>query len=89
MDILCLQEVDLPLEILKECGYDSILTPTAKEGNGTGGRVDACGIYFQRNKWKLCEHELIRFDDLATLGQSTGTNSHISNLQGLSTSFLR
>jgi mRNA deadenylase 3'-5' endonuclease subunit Ccr4 len=47
VDILCLQEVDLPLEILKECGYDSILTPTAKEGNGTGGRVDACGIYFQ------------------------------------------
>jgi mRNA deadenylase 3'-5' endonuclease subunit Ccr4 len=32
---------------------------------------------------------LIWFDDLATLGQSTGTNSHISNLQGLSTSFLR
>ena len=88
VDILCLQEVDMPLEVLKECGYDSILTPTAREGNGTGGRVDACGIYFQRDKWKSCGHELIRLDDLATLGQ-TGTMLPISNLQGLSTSFLR
>jgi mRNA deadenylase 3'-5' endonuclease subunit Ccr4 len=88
VDILCLQEVDMPLEILEECGYDSILTPTAREGNGTGGRVDACGIYFQRSKYKSCGHELIRLDDLATLGQ-TATTLPISNLQGLSTSFLR
>lgn len=89
VDILCLQEVDMPLEMMKECGYDSILTPTVREGNGTGGRVDACGIYFQRNKYKPCGHELIRLDDLATLGQTGSTTSPISNLQGLSTSFLR
>ena len=85
VDVLCLQEVDMPLDELKECGYDSILTPTSKEGNGAGGRVDACGIYFLKSKWNLCDYELVRLDDLATLGQTC----LISNLQGLSSSFQR
>jgi len=87
VDILCLQEVDMPLDILQECGYDSILTPTTKEGNSAGGRIDACGIFYRKEKWKLSDYELVRFDDLATLGQTGETL--ISNLQGISTSFLR
>lgn len=87
VDVLCLQEVDMPLNVLKECGYDCIMTPTSKEGNGAGGRVDACGIYYLKEKWRLVDYELVRFDDLATLGSTSSTI--ISNLQGLSTSFLR
>jgi mRNA deadenylase 3'-5' endonuclease subunit Ccr4/uncharacterized protein with PIN domain len=86
VDVFCLQEVDMDLNDMLE-GYDSVLTPTVTGGGG-GGRVDACGIYFFKENWKLVEHELVRLDDLATLGQSSTTGIE-SNLQGLSTSFLR
>lgn len=87
--VLCLQEVDMELDVLNECGYEGILTPTVKEGNGTGGRVDACGIYYLKDEFKLCDYKLIRLDDLATLGHTSTSNTAVSSLQGLSTSFLR
>jgi mRNA deadenylase 3'-5' endonuclease subunit Ccr4/uncharacterized protein with PIN domain len=87
VDVFCLQEVDMDLNDLLE-GYDSVLTPTVK-GGGSGGRVDACGIYFSKQNWRLVEHELVRLDDLATLGQSSTHPGIESNLQGLSTSLLR
>lgn len=88
VDVLCLQEVDMEnvLDSSME-GYDSVLTPTTKGGSGSGGRVDACAIYFRKENWRLVDQELVRLDDLATLGRQPFSTE--SNLQGLSTSFLR
>lgn len=88
--VLCLQEVDMPFTILEQCGYDSVLTPTSVDGGATASRVDACGIFFSKEHWHLVDYELVRLDDLATLGQrSSGSSSTESNLQGLRTCFLR
>ena len=88
VDIFCLQEVDLQDEVrqhLQEC-YVGVATPTLR-GSGAGGRVDACCIYYKKEHWKRIDHQLLRLDDLATLG-STATSID-SNLQGLQQSFLR
>ena len=87
VDILCLQEVDLD-DVRRELEdtYVGLSTPTTN-GGGAGGRADACCIYYQKEDWKLVDHQIIRLDDLATLG-STATSIE-SNLQGLQQSFLR
>ena len=91
--ILALQEVDAPLGILptlKELGYDGIETPTSP--GGKNGRVDACGLYFDKEEWVCLKSEAVRLDDLATLrSKSTGdvTVGTKNNLQGLQASFLR
>jgi mRNA deadenylase 3'-5' endonuclease subunit Ccr4/uncharacterized protein with PIN domain len=88
VDFLCLQEVDLD-DIKRELSQDAyvgVSTPTTS-GGGAGGRADACCIYYQKGDWKLVAHQVLRLDDLATLG-STATSID-SNLQGLQQSFLR
>lgn len=83
VDVLCLQEVDLP-EIgayLRKCGYVGVETPRVV-GGGAGGRTDACAIYVRQQQtnddaliqrqgqWELIQHEIVRLDDLATLSSS-------------------
>lgn len=91
--IFALQEVDAPLEILatlQELGYDGIETPTSP--GGKNGRVDACGLYFDRDEWVCVKSEAIRLDDLATLRSKSTQEVTIgtrNNLQGLQASFLR
>ena len=88
LDVLCLQEVDLPLvqTTLGEESYLGVSTPTTN-GGGAGGRVDACCIYWNNHDWKLLEQDLICFDDLSTLG-SNATKLE-SNLHGVKQSLLR
>ena len=88
VDIFCLQEVDLQEEIRQHLQdfYVGVATPTLR-GGGAGGRVDACCIYYHKEHWKRIDHQVLRLDDLATLG-STATSID-SNLQGLQQSFLR
>lgn len=91
--ILALQEVDAPLQVnatLKELGYQGIETPTSL--GGKMGRVDACGLYFDSDKWKYVDSEIIQLDDLATLrSKANGKLSTFarSNLQGLQSNFVR
>ena len=99
LDFFCLQEVDVD-DINRELSsqqhnnnnnsgggaYVGISTPTTS-GGGAGGRVDACCIYYQKDDWKRVAYQILRLDDLATLG-STATSVD-SNLQGLQQSFLR
>ena len=110
VDVLCLQEVDLPelvQQTLERHGYVSVETPRLV-GGGSGGRTDACAVYVRTSErepepqqqqrqgaglirrerhqratttnrnakriaireggqWELVEHEIVRFDDLATL----------------------
>lgn len=99
-DIWALQEVDMD-EILSKhlssLGYQGIETPRMKMGCGAGGKVDSCGIYFQKERWKLLDDELVRLDDLASLAASSdgdhkeeGAISSINNnLRGLQQTFLR
>ena len=101
LDIICLQEVDLPIveTTLAELEFEGISTPTVRVG-GAGGRVDACSIYWNSKDWILIEQDFIQFDDLATLGSkpSTATTPSAapadtikldSNLQGVQQSLLR
>lgn len=91
--IVALQEVDAPLGVLakfEELDYDGVETPTSPDGKN--GRVDACGLYFDRNEWVCLKSEAVRLDDLATLRSKSRTEVTIetrNNLQGLQTSFLR
>ena len=75
LDIICLQEVDLPIveTTLREYNFEGASTPTIR-GGGAGGRVDACCIYWNTNDWTLIEEDLIQFDDLATLPSKLTTN---------------
>ena len=84
-DILALQEVDAPLDIptcMDECGYQGHHTPT--DITGRIGRVDACAIYFRRDRWTSIDVEIIRLDDLATLCTPPPTNQEPGN-DGIST----
>jgi mRNA deadenylase 3'-5' endonuclease subunit Ccr4 len=89
--ILALQEVDGPLMVmdtLKKLGYAGLESPTSK--GGKNGRVDACGLYYPKEHWKLLKEETLRLDDLASLRSSSAVPpSARNNLQGLQTSFLR
>lgn len=88
LDVLCLQEVDLPLieTVLAEESFTGVSTPTTN-GGGAGGRVDACCIYWNNHDWKMLNQDLICFDDLSTLG-SNATKLE-SNLHGVKQSLLR
>ena len=85
IDVLCLQEVDSDdiARKLQDWGYSHVETPRTK-GGGSGGRVDSCGIYVRKERWSLVDHELIRLDDLATLGAGG-----VGDTSGLEQSFLR
>ncbi|CAJ1961909.1 unnamed protein product [Cylindrotheca closterium] len=91
--IFALQEVDAPLGVLtkfEELGYDGIETPTSP--GGKNGRVDACGLYFDREEWVCLKSEAVPLDDLATLRSKSTTEVTVgtrNNLQGLQASFLR
>lgn len=98
-DILCLQEVDMD-EIgasLRQLGWEGVETPRQKNGGGSGTKVDSCVVYVNPEQWKIREHKIVTFDDLATLssGKSRqGAENGIpclatGNLQGLQQSFLR
>jgi mRNA deadenylase 3'-5' endonuclease subunit Ccr4 len=66
--MIALQEVDAPLHIpawMEECGYHGHHTPT--DVTGKNGRVDACALYFRRDRWTSVQVEMIHLDDLATL----------------------
>ena len=91
--IFALQEVDSPLEVLEtlqELGYDGVETPTSP--GGKNARVDACGLYFDKDEWVCSKSEAIRLDDLATLRSKSTQEVTVgtrNNLQGLQASFLR
>eukprot|EP00977_Amphora_coffeiformis_P029799 scaffold42806_cov237-Amphora_coffeaeformis.AAC.3 len=98
-DILCLQEVDMD-EIgasLRQLGWEGVETPRQRNGGGSGTKIDSCIVYVNPEHWKILEHKVVTFDDLATLSTSEsrqGDENHISclatsNLQGLQQSFLR
>ena len=68
VDVLCLQEVDIDVQTkLNIWGYHGVETPTTKRGGGTGGRIDACGIYVRSSRFEILETEQIALDDLASL----------------------
>jgi mRNA deadenylase 3'-5' endonuclease subunit Ccr4/uncharacterized protein with PIN domain len=68
-DFWALQEVDPPLGIAKlmndKLGYGVLNTDSCK--GGRVGRVDTCGLYYNKQKWKCIEHETLYLDDLAIL----------------------
>jgi uncharacterized protein with PIN domain/mRNA deadenylase 3'-5' endonuclease subunit Ccr4 len=88
LDVLCLQEVDMPVigTTLTKNSFEGVSTPTTN-GGGAGGRVDSCSIYWNKCVWTLINHELIFFDDLSFLGSNA--TKFESNLQGLKQSLLR
>lgn len=66
-DILCLQELeilsegrDLLLPAFESWGYQLVRTPNDQ-------RVDGSAIVFDASKFRLVNHEIVRFDDLADL----------------------
>eukprot|EP00934_Nitzschia_sp_Nitz4_P001677 Nitzschia sp. Nitz4//scaffold92_size79448//9347//11720//NITZ4_005382-RA/size79448-augustus-gene-0.29-mRNA-1//-1//CDS//3329560159//1677//frame0 len=72
-DVIALQEVDPPLEVptcMRDLGYDGLHTPT--DPSAKDGRVDACALYYDRERWKVADHTFVRLDDLA-IQQSTST----------------
>ena len=101
VDVFCLQEVDLSSvsSFLQSQGYSLQSTPTIK-GGGAGGRCDACCCFVRDATWEIVEHELIRLDDLATMGCTTAgeqdlerngcsnSNNNVT-LEGLQQTFLR
>ena len=68
---------------MDECGYQGHHTPT--DFTGRIGRVDACAIYFRRDRWTSIDVEIVRLDDLATLCTPPPTNQEPGN-DGTSTS---
>ena len=99
-DILCLQEVDMD-EIgasLRQLGWEGVETPRQRNGGGSGTKIDSCIVYADPQHWKIVEHKVVTFDDLATLSTSKLQQQNVestvlciasSNLQGLQQSFLR
>jgi mRNA deadenylase 3'-5' endonuclease subunit Ccr4/uncharacterized protein with PIN domain len=93
-DILCLQEVDMDQlgSCLKKIGWDGVETPRLRNGGGSGSKVDSCLVYVNTAHWKVLEHKVVFFDNLATLSSvDSGKIPSVltSNLQGLQQSFLR
>jgi len=80
-DILAMQELDLLLDKdqvlpeLKSWGYEIVHTPTDQ-------RRDSCAVIFDKNKFRLVDQEIVKFDDLAVLYanskdcNSTGDTRH-------------
>ena len=68
-DILCLQEVDME-EIgdffVKTLEWEGIETSRQKHA-GSGVKLDSCVVYVNPEQWKICEHTVVTFDDLATV----------------------
>ena len=78
MDIIALQELDLLndddgiLPAFEQWGYQVVRT-TSKQ------RKDCCAIAFDKSKFTLEKHEIIQFDDLATLENIDGNFYCIDN----------
>jgi mRNA deadenylase 3'-5' endonuclease subunit Ccr4 len=74
-DVLALQELDLIgddeeiLPAFKSWGYEVVRTPTDQ-------RKDCCAIAFDKEKFRLVNHEVVKFDDLATLYVQSTNNSN-------------
>ncbi|GKY95503.1 hypothetical protein MPSEU_000512000 [Mayamaea pseudoterrestris] len=86
--VICLQEVDLSdvAQYLERHDYIGIETPRTK-GGGAGGRADACTCFVYQKEWEIVTHELVRLDDLATLGvRNTATRMNDSANDGTSPS---
>ncbi|GKY96984.1 hypothetical protein MPSEU_000657300 [Mayamaea pseudoterrestris] len=86
--VICLQEVDLfdVKQYLERHGYIGIETPRTK-GGGAGGRADACTCFVYQKEWEIVTHELVRLDDLATLGvRNTATRMNDRAINGSSPS---
>ncbi|KAG7369012.1 Mut7-C RNAse domain containing protein [Nitzschia inconspicua] len=67
-DFWALQEVDPPLGVAKlmtKAGYGVVETDSCKDGRV--GRVDSCGLYYDKQKWICLEHKTVHLDDLAIL----------------------
>lgn len=99
-DILCLQEVDMVevSDALRKLGWEGIETPRQKNGGGSGTRVDSCVVFVDPEHWRIKEHQVVEYDDLASLlshptsgtpGANRLSNLALTNLQGLKQSFLR
>ena len=86
MDIIALQELDLLndddgiLPAFEQWGYQVVRT-TSKQ------RKDCCAIAFDRSKFTLEKHEIIQFDDLATLENIDGNFYCIDNNTEFANSF--
>lgn len=94
-DMLALQEVDAPLGIpscMEELGFEGVATETCTGGSG---RIDACALYWRKERWSLETCKTVRLDDLALLcskgadGKMEAESTSYSNLQGLQRSFVR
>ena len=115
-DVLCLQEWDLPnaivAPVLQRHGYTNAAETPRVVGGGAGGRTDACVVYVRTTTtsttttttngcWEPVEHQIVRFDDLATLSSTTAAATATAattleaeafngnNLQGIQRSLLR
>lgn len=74
-DVLCLQEVDMDEvgdALRKKLGWEGIETPRQKNGGGSGSRVDSCAVFVDPEHWRIHDHTVIKFDELASLIVSNG-----------------
>ena len=103
-DIICLQEVDMDeigAFLRNQHGWEGIETPRQKNGGGSGTKIDSCIVFVNPEQWKMREHKIVTFDDLAFLSTKnksrpenandgpTTTPASNNNTEGLQQSFLR
>jgi len=74
-DIMCLQEVDLYEEMVEALPeFDSCHSKIE-------GRTDRCVIFWRKSSYKLVEHQIVEFDELANIGQGSNHKQIIERLE--------